>query len=151
MQKPSKKFTEVQSIPKTEHDNRLDVSIDQVEKGTTINKALSFIMPNAWLNRIEPVFVIGAVFAPIDEHNTALYLSTHQKFRPLPIIGNWMASILNLYNKKVLAEDQRIVESQRPRIAGPQDEILIQPDTPIAIYRRMHQKRCKPSSQQPQD
>lgn len=134
----------IQSIPSIENtDSQLDVSIDMVEKGAKLSKALCFLMPNVWLNRIAPVFMISAAFAPIDDEHTALYLTTHQKFLPVPWLGEFMAFCLNGFNRLVLREDRVVVESQKPLIAGPQDEILVQPDAPVAVYRRMRRKRLR--------
>ena len=99
--------------------------------------SLQFQMPNLWQNRISEKMRIVAVFAPIDEENTKIYLRTYQKFIKVPIIKDITNSVFNIFNKIVLHQDRRVVLTQLPKKSElKMDENLIQGDLPIIEYRR---------------
>ena len=96
---------------------------------------LTFKFPNLWQNRLGDKFRIVAAFAPIDDENSMVYVRTYQWVkRPNPV-NRAVAQITAQFNKVVLREDQRVVETQRPRIAGLDiGERFIPGDRPIALF-----------------
>lgn len=98
---------------------------------------LQFQIPNLWQNIISDDVRIFAAFVPIDEENTKIYLRFYQKFLPIPIIGQGIASLSNIFNRVILHQDRHVVLSQQPRKSELQmDEKLIPGDLPIIEFRK---------------
>lgn len=99
--------------------------------------SLQFQMPNLWQNKISDKVRIVAVFAPIDETNTRIYLRFYQSF-----MTAWgLRQIVNFFstfaNKHVLHQDRAVVVNQRPiKSEFTMGENLIQGDAPILNFRR---------------
>ena len=97
---------------------------------------LQFQMPNTWQNVISNDLRIVAIFVPIDEEHTRIYLRFYQKFMKTPGLKqlvNWTSSFGNKY---ILHQDRRVVLRQIPtRSELKMDENLIQGDAPIIQYR----------------
>lgn len=98
---------------------------------------LQFQMPNIWQNIISDDIRIVAVFAPIDEGNTRIYLRFYQKFMKIPLLKQMVNSMSNISNKYILHQDRRVVLTQIPRKTDlKMSENLIQGDAPIIEYRK---------------
>jgi len=98
---------------------------------------LQYQVPNIWQNCISDDVRIFAAFAPIDEEHTRIYLRFYQKFAPVPVIGGFIASISNIFNKVILHQDRRVVLSQQPKASElKMDEKLIPGDLPIIEFRK---------------
>ncbi len=99
--------------------------------------SLQLQMPNLWQNRISDSIRIVAVFAPIDEENTKIYLRFYQGFMRVPILKQIVTLMSIPMNKIILHQDRRVVLTQLPRkselIMG---ENLIQGDLPIVEFRK---------------
>lgn len=99
--------------------------------------SLQYQVPNLWQNRISSKVRIFAAFAPIDETHTKIYLRFYQKFAPIPLVGPIIITISNIFNRKILHQDRRVVLSQLPKktelVMG---ENLIQGDLPIIEFRK---------------
>lgn len=93
--------------------------------------------PNLWRNRLaDGVFVVAA-FVPVDDRRTRLYLRLYQKHLTLPFLGRAACQLGNLFNRVVLAQDERVVLSQQPRVVGEGvADVLVASDGPIAAWRR---------------
>jgi phenylpropionate dioxygenase-like ring-hydroxylating dioxygenase large terminal subunit len=93
-----------------------------------------FRFPNIWQLKISEVFRAVIAFVPVDENTTKLYQRTYQSFLNLPFLGKIVCKFLNVFNKKVLAEDKRVVISQgKPNW---QNEKLFPSDSAIAYFRK---------------
>ncbi|MDA3846913.1 MAG: aromatic ring-hydroxylating dioxygenase subunit alpha [Vallitaleaceae bacterium] len=109
---------------------------DQIENYESLFK-LDFQMPNTWQNYIDEKVRVFAVFAPIDEENTKIYLRFYQKFLPVPIIGGMITSISNIFNRVILHQDRRVVLTQVPKKTElAMGENLIPGDLPIIEFRK---------------
>ena len=98
---------------------------------------LQFQMPNLWQNIISSDVRIVAIFAPIDEGNTCIYLRFYQKFIRAPGLKQLVNSISNISNRYILHQDRRVVLTQIPKKTElKMDENLIQGDAPIIEYRK---------------
>ncbi len=75
---------------------------------------LVFNFPNVWENRISEDLRITAVFAPVDEGNTIIYLRFYQRFVRVPVVRDIVNFFGNLSNTYILNQDRRIVLRQRP-------------------------------------
>ncbi|MEI7667692.1 MAG: aromatic ring-hydroxylating dioxygenase subunit alpha [Erysipelotrichaceae bacterium] len=99
--------------------------------------SLQFQMPNLWQNRISDKVRIVAVFAPIDESHTRIYIRFYQRFFTIPILKELLTPISNWSNRHVLHQDRRVVSTQIPiRTELTMGENLIPGDRPILEYRK---------------
>lgn len=131
-------------------ENKMTFYVDnQVDDGVTVPKkpqeisdyrnlfSLQFQMPNTWQNRISDKIRIVAVFAPVDENNTHIYLRFYQKFMNVPILRQVVNSLSNISNKYILHQDRRVVMTQIPKKTELRmGENLIQGDAPIIEFRK---------------
>ena len=99
--------------------------------------SLQFQMPNLWQNRISEDIRILAIFAPIDEENTRIYIRFYQKFIKIPGLRHIVNSMSNISNKYILHQDRKVVLTQLPiKSELKMGEQLIQGDGPILEYRK---------------
>ena len=98
---------------------------------------LQLQMPNIWQNIISDNIRIVAVFAPIDETNTRIYLRFYQNFMKIPVLRQMVNGMSNISNKYILHQDRRVVLTQIPKKTDlKMGENLIQGDAPIIEYRK---------------
>lgn len=99
--------------------------------------SLQYQVPNLWQNKISDQVRIFAAFAPIDEGHTRIYLRFYQRFLPIPILGKGVAVVANIFNRKILHQDRRVVLSQKPiKSKLKNNEKLIAGDLPIIEFRK---------------
>ena len=102
---------------------------------------LTFIFPNLWQNHIMDSLRIVVAFVPVDEDNTIFYLHIYQKMMKIPVLKNIFILLMNFYNKIVLHQDRRVVETHQPQATSlKMNENLIAGDDPIILYRRMREE-----------
>lgn len=100
--------------------------------------------PNLWRNRLAEGVWVVAVFVPVDDNNTRLYLRFYQRFLTLPLIGPGVCWLSNLLNRYILDQDKRIVLTQEPRSTQLRmKEVLIPSDRPIIEYRKWRHARLQ--------
>lgn len=98
---------------------------------------LQYQVPNLWQNRISSKVRIFAAFAPIDEGHTKIYLRFYQSFLTLPIMGQLVCHLSNVYNRVILHQDRHVVLSQLPKKSElMMNEKLIPGDLPIIEFRK---------------
>lgn len=103
--------------------------------------SLQYQVPNLWQNMISDDVRIFAAFAPIDETHTRIYLRFYQKFAPIPLIGNWIAGLSNIFNRVILHQDRRVVLTQKPKKSELRmNENLIPGDLPIIEFRKKREE-----------
>lgn len=113
---------------------------DEIKEYETLF-SLQLQMPNLWQNRISDKVRITAVFAPIDEEHTKIYIRFYQRFMRLPILKQGIHSLSNLANKVILHQDRRVVITQLPKKSGLLiGENLVQGDLPIIEYRKKREE-----------
>jgi phenylpropionate dioxygenase-like ring-hydroxylating dioxygenase large terminal subunit len=102
---------------------------------------LEFIFPNLWQNHISQDVRIIVAFAPVDADHTLFYLRFYQKFLPVPLLRNVVAWAGMPFNRRVLHEDRRVVETHQPQPSGLRiGEKMVQGDRPIIEYRRRREE-----------
>ncbi len=102
---------------------------------------LEFIFPNLWQNHISQDVRIIVAFAPVDEGHTLFYLRFYQKFLQVPLLGKLVAWAGMPFNRRVLHEDRRVVETHQPQPSGLRiGEKMVQGDRPIIEYRRRREE-----------
>lgn len=102
---------------------------------------LQYQVPNTWQNLISDDVRVFAAFVPIDDTNTKIYLRFYQKFAPIPVVGKLITSLGNIFNKKVLHQDRRVVLTQQPKKSELRmNENLIPGDLPIIEFRKKRQE-----------
>jgi len=99
--------------------------------------SLQFQMPNLWQNRISDQVRIVAVFAPIDEEHTHIYIRFYQRFFTTPILKDLLSPLTNWSNRHVLHQDRAVVIRQLPiKTELNMGENLVPGDRPILEYRK---------------
>lgn len=103
--------------------------------------SLQYQVPNTWQNCISDKVKVFAAFVPVDDTHTKIYLRFYQKFAPLPILGNWIAGLSNIFNRIILHQDRRVVLTQQPKKTELRmDENLIPGDLPIIEFRKKREE-----------
>jgi phenylpropionate dioxygenase-like ring-hydroxylating dioxygenase large terminal subunit len=99
---------------------------------------LHFIFPNVWENNIIDKLKVIAVFAPVDEEHSVVYVRGYQKIATVPGL-RWLFDKISLpLNKKILHQDKAVVETQVPKKTDLRmGENLFPADSPIIAYRKM--------------
>jgi len=98
---------------------------------------LTFIFPNLWQNHIMDSMRIVVAFAPVDETNTIFYLRTYQKMVKVPLLKELYFLLTRIYNRIVLRQDRRVVETHQPQATTlKMEENLIPGDYPVVLYRK---------------
>jgi phenylpropionate dioxygenase-like ring-hydroxylating dioxygenase large terminal subunit len=96
---------------------------------------LEFRFPNVWQIRISGQFRIVNVIAPVDEGRCLIYLRSYAKLGLPPALGRLMLRVGNVLNRRVLAEDYRVIRSQVPKVSDLDiGEHFVAADRPIAVY-----------------
>lgn len=99
--------------------------------------SLQFQMPNLWQNILSADLRIVAIFVPIDDEHTQIYLRFYQKFMKVPVLKQLVNKMSNISNKYILHQDRRVVLAQIPKKTEfKMNENLIQGDAPIIEYRK---------------
>jgi len=102
--------------------------------------SLQLQMPNIWQNIISKDIRIVAIFAPIDDEHTQIYIRFYQKFMKMPILKQLVNAMSTFSNKYILHQDRKIVLTQLPiKSELAMNEKLIQGDAPIIEYRKKRQ------------
>ncbi len=131
-------------------DNRMTFYVDNiVDDGKTIAKKASDIqnykdlfslqlqMPNLWQNKISDQVRIVAVFAPIDEDHTKIYLRFYQSFMKVPGLKQLVNALSTPANKHIFHQDRKVVLTQIPvKSEFVMGENLIPGDAPILHFRK---------------
>ncbi|MGB9815690.1 MAG: Rieske 2Fe-2S domain-containing protein [Thermoplasmata archaeon] len=104
------------------------------------NGRLQFIFPNYWQNIIGDKMRIMAAFVPENDQRTVIYVRLYQKYVKAPILKNLFNFITMRFNRIVLNQDKKVVESQIPKFSDISNkELLVQADKPILLFRKyMH-------------
>ena len=97
---------------------------------------VELLFPNLWQNWISESMRIVVAFVPVDEGHTLMYLRFYQKFIRLPIVSGLANRLFMVFNRIILHQDRRVVQTQLPKASGLSiGENLVQGDGPIAAYR----------------
>lgn len=103
--------------------------------------SLQFRFPNIWQNRIAPKMRIFAVFAPIDEENSMVYIRYYQGYVNVPALKQITNLFGKVFSNVVLKQDKRVVITQLPKKSElHMKENLFPGDSPIIEYRKIRQK-----------
>ncbi len=87
---------------------------------------LEFIFPSLWQNYFSENVRIQAVFVPVDEEHTILYLRFYQNFMRLHLLGKLVARLSTPSYVFIAREDRRVAITQQPMASGLKiGEILI--------------------------
>jgi phenylpropionate dioxygenase-like ring-hydroxylating dioxygenase large terminal subunit len=122
------------------------VEMRRTERGLVVWKAppvangsgeLSWEAPASWQLKLAPKLVNAAFFVPMDACRTSVVFRFSQPFVRVPILGDLIGWFANLYNRKVVEEDRRVIEGLARTLAiRPQTDRLVAADAPIAHFRR---------------
>jgi phenylpropionate dioxygenase-like ring-hydroxylating dioxygenase large terminal subunit len=102
---------------------------------------VEFLFPNLWQNWISEKMRIVVAFVPVDNGHTLMYLRFYQKLVRLPILRDVANALFMTFNRVILHQDRRVVQTQVPKASGLSiGENLVQGDGPIAAYRMRRQE-----------
>jgi phenylpropionate dioxygenase-like ring-hydroxylating dioxygenase large terminal subunit len=102
---------------------------------------LEFIFPNLWQNYIGKDIRVVVAFVPVDGEHTLLILRFYQRFMHVPVLRDLVTWLSMPYNRLILHQDRRVVETQQPKASGLRiGERLIPGDQPIIEYRRRREE-----------
>jgi phenylpropionate dioxygenase-like ring-hydroxylating dioxygenase large terminal subunit len=123
-----------------EDDGRPPLRPDEVSRPDT-SFWLEFIFPNLWQNHLGEQARVTVAFTPVDDTHTMMYLRFYQKYMQVPLLGKWITRLAMPFNRRILHQDQRVVETQEPKASRlKMGEKLVQADYPIVAYRRRRQE-----------
>jgi phenylpropionate dioxygenase-like ring-hydroxylating dioxygenase large terminal subunit len=123
-----------------EDDGRSPLRPDEVSRPHT-SFWLEFIFPNLWQNHLGEQARVTVAFAPVDDAHTMMYLRFYQGFMKAPLLDRWIARLAMPFNRRILRQDQVVVETQEPKASQlKMGEKLVQADYPIVAYRRRRQE-----------
>ena len=94
---------------------------------------LEFIFPNTWQNHITKDIRVVAFFAPVDRERTMIYLRFYVGVTKIKPLDKLIAALGMTFNRKVLHQDKRVVETQKHDI---RKDMLVQGDLPIMEFRK---------------
>ena len=98
---------------------------------------IDFIGPNIWNLDISQRNRGFLAFAPIDDETMIYYSRLYQNLVTAPILDGLFGRVNRWVNQAVLAQDERIVSTQLPRISSLSNgEIYVRSDQPIIAYLR---------------
>lgn len=96
---------------------------------------LRFHYPNVWQLWLGERLSQVIIAAPVDDETTVLYVRFYLRSSAPRPIARMLTSIGNMYNRRVVREDEEIIVSQRPKKADLDVcERFIPGDRPIALY-----------------
>jgi phenylpropionate dioxygenase-like ring-hydroxylating dioxygenase large terminal subunit len=91
-----------------------ETSIKMIMGSDKASTYIEFRYPCIWMNHINKNFRVVAVFSPIDDHRTEIYLRSYQRFFNVPLVRNVIGLVLNMVNRVVLKQDYGVGMSQNP-------------------------------------
>ncbi|WP_010479684.1 aromatic ring-hydroxylating oxygenase subunit alpha [Thermococcus zilligii] len=94
---------------------------------------LEFIFPNVWQNHISEKVRVVAFFVPVTKEKTMIYLRFYIKATGIRPLDRLIAKLGMRFNKVVLHQDRRVVETQEWDI---RKDSLVQGDLPIMEFRK---------------
>lgn len=98
---------------------------------------LELIFPNIWENHISEKVRVLALFVPVDETHTILYLRFYQTFLRLPLLRTLVCRLAMPMNRYIAGQDRRVVNTQLPKGDGTgTGELLFPGDHPIMEFRK---------------
>jgi len=123
----------------TTPDTEMDVTTEGRRIGFRNDKSpgdgIQFIGPNVWRLWLAPTLFNFLAFAPVDDEHMVYYLRTYQSRVLVPGL-DWMVNKLSsMFNPRILAQDQRVVSTQRPKMASLSNgDVYVKSDRPLIEY-----------------
>ena len=99
----------------------------------------SYIFPNSWILNISDKMKIIVYFVPVSINQTIIYICTFRQFLNSFLIKTVVDFIMNISNKFILSQDQKVVESQSCFLVNTNNEVLMKHDKAIRLFRNMWQ------------
>ncbi len=100
-----------------------------------------YIFPNSWILNISDKMKIIAYFVPVSQNQTIIYIFTFRSFLTAKPIKPIIDFVMNVSNKIILKQDQKVVESQTSWNNMLEDEVLMKHDKAIKLFRNMWKSR----------
>ena len=135
-------------------DNRVDagqlpLGAAEISPRKMTEQHIHFIFPGVWQNYINDKLRIVIFFVPVDEDNTLIYMRYYQKMVKVPLIRELFNYAGIYFSKIILFQDNRVVVTQLPKKTWlTMSENLIKGDSPIVLFRKMHDEFSKKVEEQ---
>jgi phenylpropionate dioxygenase-like ring-hydroxylating dioxygenase large terminal subunit len=114
------------------------ILFDQRDPTNRAHQFARLLYPNVWQLAVSPSMFLVMVFAAIDDDGTHLYFRTYRKFGTAPLLKPVVDVFINGFNRRIVAQDRRVVLSQQPRSSlGASAEVLFKEDAAVRHYRSM--------------
>ncbi|HUX22151.1 MAG TPA: aromatic ring-hydroxylating dioxygenase subunit alpha [Spirochaetia bacterium] len=98
---------------------------------------IELILPNLWENHISERVRILALFVPVDDKHTIMYLRFYQTFIRMPLLRGLICRMAMPMNRYIAGQDRRVVNTQLPKGDGiGTGELLFPGDHPIMEFRK---------------
>jgi phenylpropionate dioxygenase-like ring-hydroxylating dioxygenase large terminal subunit len=123
------------------------ILFDQKDPSNRAHQFARLLYPNIWQLAVSPSMFLVMAFAAVDDENTRLYFRTYRSFGTLPLLKSIVDVFVNAFNRIVVAQDRRVVVSQRPKCSADSlDEVLFAQDAAVNHYRSLMQAFVYPIS-----
>lgn len=93
-------------------------------------RCVLYRFPNTWQNHITDGIRVIAFFVPVDRSRTMIYLRFYVRVTKMRVLDKFIATLGMPFNRKVLHQDKRVVETQKHDI---RKDLLVQGDLPISV------------------
>jgi phenylpropionate dioxygenase-like ring-hydroxylating dioxygenase large terminal subunit len=114
------------------------ILFDQKDPRNRSHQFARLLYPNIWQLAVSPAMFLVMAFAAIDDEHTKLYFRTYRSFGTLPLVKPVVDLLINAFNRKVVAQDRRVVLSQQPRSSAKAvGEMLFREDAAVRHYRSL--------------
>jgi phenylpropionate dioxygenase-like ring-hydroxylating dioxygenase large terminal subunit len=123
-------------VPTNPQFKQIGNSIYSYHRNNTDEPGSIYVYPNSWVLNISNKLKLVVYFVPLSESKTKLYLLSYRKFLTNIFVNGLISWVMNIANKKILAQDQKIVESQVV-YSDSRNELLMKHDGAIKIFRKM--------------
>jgi phenylpropionate dioxygenase-like ring-hydroxylating dioxygenase large terminal subunit len=122
------------TIPENPYCNVVDNVIKFFQDENSTTPTTEYVFPNAWILNISNKMKLLVYFVPLNEQDTKFYVYTYRNFLTLPLFNG----MFSFFNRLVLRQDQKVVESQIPQITTEaHNELLMRHDQLIKFFRKM--------------
>ncbi len=121
-------------------DRGILILFDQKDPNNRVHQFARLLYPNIWQLAVSPSMFLVMAFAAIDDEHTKLYFRTYRSFGSMPLLKPVVDVFVNAFNRKVVAQDRRVVLSQRPKSSAElPGEVLFREDAAVRHYRSLMQ------------
>lgn len=128
-------------MPQNPRFEQTDNSIITYQRDGDSSPSTIYVYPNSWILNISDKMKIIAYFVPVSQNQSIIYIFTFRDFLTAKPIKPIIDFVMNISNKIILKQDQKVVESQASWNNKLEDEVLMKHDKAIKLFRNMWKSR----------